>query len=125
MFVKLVLSLASAFGALAVILGAFGAHALKGHLSDTALNTFDTAVKYQSIHALALLFVGLITLQHEQSLFRWSATFFICGVLLFSGSLYMLAFGAPRWVGPITPVGGLCLIVGWMLLLIGALKLDI
>lgn len=110
-----------------VVLGAFGAHALTARLSPAQLETWDTAVLYQFVHALALLVTGVLT--HSASAFQMApsaparaSAAFIAGVLLFSGSLYALALGAPRWLGPVTPIGGAALIVGWLLLIAGLLK---
>jgi len=103
------------FALSAVILGAFGAHALKDTLiAHDTVSTWETAVRYQMWHALALLLLSVMHAQHP--LPRSIGAFFIGGVLLFSGSLYPLALGGPRWLGPITPIGGLCLIIGWALL---------
>ena len=99
----------------AVLLGAFGAHALKDTLiAHDTVSTWETAVRYQMWHALALLLLSVMHTQH--ALPRSIGACFIGGVLLFSGSLYLLALGGPKWLGPITPLGGLCLIVGWALL---------
>lgn len=122
---KTTLWCAALFGLSAVMLGAFGAHVLKSVLSEGAMHTFNTALKYQMWHALALLFVSVITLLKPSKLFRWAAACFVIGVLLFSGSLYLLAFGAPRWLGPVTPIGGLSFMLGWLCLLIAATKLKI
>jgi len=101
---------AAALGTLAVVLGAFGAHALRGELDAGAMQIWHTAVEYQFWHALALL--GLA----GAPVSRWrlaASIAFGAGVLLFCGSLYALALGAPRWIGAVTPVGGLALIAGW------------
>lgn len=124
MNIKLTLIFASMFGGLSVILGAFGAHALKPVLSEMSLATFETAVKYQMWHSSVLLFLALAMLHFPMPAFRWSALCFILGIVLFSGSLYLLAFGGPRWLGPITPLGGLSLILGWIFLLIGAFRTE-
>lgn len=105
----------------AVILGAFGAHALKDIL--TARNStpvWETAVRYQMWHALALLIISVFP--EKQPVSRAPGRFLIIGTFLFSGSLYALATGAPRWVGPVTPMGGLFLILGWALLLFSVCK---
>jgi uncharacterized membrane protein YgdD (TMEM256/DUF423 family) len=102
--------IAAALGALAVVLGAFGAHALRGQLDVASLQLWHTADDYQFWHALALL--GLACAPAS----RWRAAgsiAFAMGIVLFCGSLYALALGAPRWIGAITPVGGLGLILGW------------
>lgn len=114
------ISLASVFGALAVILGAFGAHALKEKISVQQLQVFETGVKYQFYHALALLFIGLLAEKFNVPSLNYAAWFFAAGILLFSGSLYLLSTidinglgGIKSILGPITPIGGLCFILGW------------
>ena len=100
-------------GALAVVLGAFGAHALRGTLDSAALQTWRTAVDYQFWHALALL----VAAWQPASRWRaWSSIGFIGGMIAFCGSLYALALGAPHGAGVITPVGGIALIGGWLAL---------
>jgi uncharacterized membrane protein YgdD (TMEM256/DUF423 family) len=101
--------------ALATVLGAFGAHALKAHLSQDKLQVYETAVRYHFLHALGLLAIGVLLRSLDGELLRWSAALVFAGIVLFSGSLYLLTFGAPRLVGIITPVGGLALIAGWIL----------
>lgn len=112
---KLFITLASLSGMLAVAFGAFGAHALKNRLDDYALGVFQTAVQYHFYHSLALLAVGVIALgQHPQSaLLRSSGWLFVIGILVFSGSLYLLSFSGLRWLGAVTPLGGLAFIAGW------------
>jgi len=100
-------------GALAVVLGAFGSHALRGVLDPAALQTWRTAVDYQFWHALALLVAGC---QPASRWRTWSSVGFIGGIAAFCGSLYALALGAPHAVGLITPVGGIALIGGWLAL---------
>lgn len=103
----------------AVLLGAFGAHALKDLLSKHGTTaTWETAVRYQMWHALALLLVAL--LRETRSISDSSGYCFAAGALLFSGSLYGLALGGPSWLGPITPLGGLCFMAGWVLLVVSA-----
>ena len=109
------LAVAGLLIALATALGAFGAHALKAHLSADKLQVYETAVRYHFIHALGLLAIGVLLRSMDGELLRWSAALLVAGILLFSGSLYLLTFGAPRWLGIITPVGGLALIAGWIL----------
>lgn len=119
------LLIAGLSGLLAVMLGAFGAHGLKGKITPELLAAFQTGVQYQFYHTLALLLVALILLRSpEASLFHWVGYAFIAGVVLFSGSLYALAFGGPRWLGPITPLGGLCFMAGWVMLVIAAWRLP-
>jgi uncharacterized membrane protein YgdD (TMEM256/DUF423 family) len=105
----------------AVLLGAFGAHALKDTLiAHDSIATWETAVRYQMWHALALLLLSVIG--EQQHLPRITGTCLIVGTLLFSGSLYGLALDGPRWLGPITPLGGLCLIIGWGLLAYSSIR---
>ncbi len=103
-------------GALAVALGAFGAHALRGALDNHALAIWHTAVDYQFWHALALLGVGALARDRPTSALRWAARAFVIGSVLFCGSLYALAMGAPGFIGAITPLGGIALIAGWIAL---------
>lgn len=119
---QFVLVIASIYGMLSVVLGAFGAHAFKKILAPEKLISFDTGVRYQMYHAIVLLIIGL-TLSFTSSLEKWSAICFIIGVSLFSFSIYFLAFSEYwnvnlRFLGPITPIGGLFMITGWLLLVI-------
>ena len=108
------LSLAAFSGLLAVALGAFGAHALRGRLDDYARGVFDTAVQYHFYHSLALLGVGLLALHYPASpLLRSAGIAFLLGILVFSGSLYLLSMTGRTWLGAITPIGGLAFLVGW------------
>ena len=106
---------AAAFGAAAVALGAFGAHALRGHLDESALAIWHTAVEYQFWHALALLAIAG-SAKSPLRAWRYSGVSFATGIVLFSGSLYALALGAPRGIGLVTPLGGAALIIGWIFL---------
>ena len=101
--------------ALATACGAFGAHALKGQLAPERLQLWETAVRYQFFQALGLLGVGLALRSSDAGVLRAAAALLIAGVLLFSGSLYALALGAPRPLGALTPVGGLAWVIGWLL----------
>lgn len=109
------LAIAGVLIALATALGAFGAHALKAHLPQDRLQIYETAVRYHFFHALGLLAIGVLLRSIDSELLRWSAVLLLAGIILFSGSLYLLTFGAPRFVGIVTPVGGLALIAGWIL----------
>jgi uncharacterized membrane protein YgdD (TMEM256/DUF423 family) len=119
---------------LSVLLGAFGAHGLKNVLSPEMLASYQTAVQYQFLHslgllALAILILTLVAKPEVINRLKWSANLMIIGVLLFSGSLYTMTFmsvfaGFPAWLGPITPMGGLTLILAWALLAAAALKLP-
>jgi uncharacterized membrane protein YgdD (TMEM256/DUF423 family) len=111
---KLFITLASLSGMLAVTFGAFGAHALKSRLDEHALGVFQTAVQYHFYHSLALLAVGVIALSQPQTaLLRSSGYLFLVGIVVFSGSLYLLSMSGLRWLGAITPLGGLAFIAGW------------
>ena len=115
------------FGLTAVILGAFGAHGLEGKISDKHIDTWKTAVDYQFYHTLALLF--LATFSRAKNIFiRLSYISFILGIVLFSGSLYLISthsltdIGSLSVLGPITPIGGLCFLGGWIGLLVATVK---
>jgi len=111
---KLFITLASFSGMLAVAFGAFGAHALRSRLDDHAIGVFQTAVQYHFYHSFALLAVGVIALSQPQTaLLRSSGWLFILGIAVFSGSLYGLSMSGLRWLGAITPLGGLAFIAGW------------
>jgi uncharacterized membrane protein YgdD (TMEM256/DUF423 family) len=122
------LAIGAIYGGLGVALGAFGAHALKAHLAEAALQTWQTAVSYQFVHALALLAVGILVRVSIASgaapdrLLNVAGSAFVIGVLFFSGSLYLLALGGPRWLGPVTPLGGVAFIVGWVTLALAAFR---
>lgn len=117
------LSLGALFGLLGVCLGAFGAHELHGEVSGRMLAVFNIGLEYQFYHALALLAVGLLlALWPGNRLLQWAGGLFTAGVVMFSGSLYVLAISGVRWLGAITPVGGFSLIAGWVLLLIACLR---
>ena len=111
---NLFISLGALSGLLAVAFGAFGAHALRGRLDEYAIGVFETAVQYHFYHTLALLAVGLIAMHQPQTaLLRSSGWLFVIGLLLFSGSLYCLSLTGIKWLGAITPLGGLAFIAGW------------
>lgn len=116
------------FAAIAVILGAFGAHALKEILEPHELVTFETGVKYQMYHAFALLVTGMIYKNMPAKTFSFAATCFIIGILLFSGSLYLLTFLKANDMvglggfGLLTPIGGVFFIAGWIVLCVGLLQ---
>ena len=107
---------------LAVVLGAFAAHGLKSTLSESMFSVFQTGVQYQFIHSIGIILLVLLYRQQAQVTLVWSAGFMLAGIVLFSGSLYALALTEIRWFGPITPVGGLCFIIGWATLVVAALK---
>lgn len=105
------------FGFLGVAAGAFGAHALKARLDETALATWETAVRYQLVHALAILAAAWLVNEGTSGAARAAGWLFAAGIVLFSGSLYGLALGGPRVLGPITPIGGALFLAGWLALL--------
>jgi uncharacterized membrane protein YgdD (TMEM256/DUF423 family) len=108
---------------LAVALGAFGAHALKSRIPPEMLAVWHTAVEYHVFHALGLLAVGLVAVQlPESALLRWSGWAMLAGILLFSGSLYILALSGERWLGAVTPIGGLAFLAAWALFVAAVLK---
>jgi uncharacterized membrane protein YgdD (TMEM256/DUF423 family) len=115
-------------GAIAVALGAFGAHGLKKIVSVETVQVFQTGVQYQMYHALALLVTGLLYEKCSPKLVKTAGTLFIVGIILFSGSLYLITAGKAAEIisldkaGIITPFGGLCFIAGWVFLFIAAMK---
>jgi len=112
-FDRLFLALGSLFALLAVALGAFAAHALKARLGADLLATFEVGVRYQMYHALALLAVGLAHKSWPSSLLAASGWLFVLGILVFSGSLYVLSLSGIRGFGAITPFGGIAFLAGW------------
>ncbi|MBS1747183.1 MAG: DUF423 domain-containing protein [Bacteroidetes bacterium] len=124
---KTFLITAAFLGAVAVMLGAFGAHGLKSRMAPDAFEVFETAVKYQFYHVFALLAVAMLSgFIPSGNLLQWSGRLFIAGIILFSGSLYLLSYfkmtgnSSMNWLGAITPFGGLCFIAGWILMGIAA-----
>ena len=115
-----VLALAALLLALATACGAFGAHALKSQLPPERLQVWDTAVRYHFFHALGLLGVALTLRSLDSGALRVAAALIVAGIVLFSGSLYALALGAPRALGALTPLGGLAWIAAWLLFAWGA-----
>ena len=113
---------------LGIILGAFGAHVLRGELAESAFNAFQTGVQYQIYHGLGLMALGLSRAVMPENrlldrrLIKWSAISMLGGVILFSGSLYLLALTGLKIFGPITPLGGILLISGWILFGMAVLK---
>ena len=120
----------ASFAGLGVLLGAFGAHWLRPRLDAEALEWFQTGVTYQFVHSLAILAVALIliwfrttSLPPASGYLPLAAYAFIIGILLFSGSLYLMAIGAPRWLGMVTPIGGLLFILGWIAVIVSLLRM--
>ncbi|MBC7509824.1 MAG: DUF423 domain-containing protein [Ferruginibacter sp.] len=122
------IKLGALLGALAVISGAFGAHALKAIISDKSLAIFETGVRYQYYHVVALLITGILYKEFPNKYLLWAGRLFCVGIFFFSGSLYLLAFidisenTGLKWIGAITPLGGACFIAGWLSLTAGISK---
>ncbi|REJ81589.1 MAG: DUF423 domain-containing protein [Bacteroidetes bacterium] len=126
---KFLLAAGAISGTLSVILGAFGAHALKTKLNPDMLQVFETGVRYQFYHSLAILMTALLVGKLSSSQTMGVGLFFIAGIILFSGSLYLLScreiLNIESWkkvLGPITPLGGILFVAGWLMLAISALK---
>lgn len=120
---KLFLFIGSIIMALAVVIGAFGAHGLEGKLSERMMKNYQTGVQYHMIHGLGILAVGLLAVKMTTSgLLTGAGWSFLIGIILFSGSLYAMALTGITKLGAITPIGGLAFIVGWVLLAIAALR---
>lgn len=110
---------------LAVTMGAFGAHALKTILTPEMLAVYKTAVTYQMWHALGLGFIAMLRSQNPESrLIIYSGWLMLTGIILFSGSLYLLSLSGIKWLGMITPIGGISFLIAWLLLMVFALKTD-
>jgi uncharacterized membrane protein YgdD (TMEM256/DUF423 family) len=120
--VRTPLALGALFGFLAVAFGAFGAHALRDRLAPDLLDIFETGARYQMFHALALLLVAALTDRLPPRPARTATIAFALGIVVFSGSLYILALTGVRAFGAVTPVGGAAFLVGWLALLTGALR---
>lgn len=114
--------LAAVFGLLGVALGAFGAHGLKTKVSAEDLAIFDTAVRYQLWHALALFCVALAQRQQASAWLPRAGIAFVAGIAIFSGTLYVLVLANLRWMGAITPIGGVALMLGWLFLALAFAK---
>jgi uncharacterized membrane protein YgdD (TMEM256/DUF423 family) len=120
-----IIPIAAFSAAFAVSLGAFGAHALKAHVSADDLAIWQTAVTYHMWHSLALLALGvLVKTTSDAKPLLWSARSLLIGIIIFSGSLYLLVLTDTRWLGAITPIGGVAFIIGWLLLVKAAWSFD-
>lgn len=119
---RLFLSIGAFSGALAVMLGAFGAHGLKEKLSAEMMAIYKTGVEYHFYHTLALLAVGIVAMHYPSRALSASGWAFVAGIAIFSGSLYALSMSGIRVLGAITPIGGLCFIAGWVLLAVAVMK---
>ncbi len=123
--VRVWLILAAIFGFLSVGLGAFGAHSLKNVLDDYGKSIYEKAVHYQMFHAMALFAVGLLQHLFKETPFSPAGYGFLVGILLFSGSLYTLAVTGTKWLGAITPIGGLSFLFGWVWLIFAISKIRL
>lgn len=119
---RLFFAFGSGFALIAVVTGAFAAHALKSRLSPDMFQTFEVAVRYQMYHALGLIAVAWASTQWSSQLITVSGWLFVAGIVIFSGSLYILSLTGVRWLGAITPIGGAAFIIGWSCLLWAAIK---
>ena len=124
MHMKLFLSAAAISGALAVLIGAFGAHLLKQMIAPEMLEVYKTGVQYHFYHTLALLAVGILWNQNPSQSLKWSGYLFIVGIVIFSGFLYLLAITGIKAFGMIVPIGGLTLVAGWICLLVHVLRIK-
>ncbi|MEM1125160.1 MAG: DUF423 domain-containing protein [Bacteroidota bacterium] len=119
---RTMLALGAILAGLAVVAGAFGAHGLEGRVTPVRLDAFKTAAQYQMYHALALLGIGLLTQRLTHRALTWASWCFVGGVVVFSGSLYVLVLTDTAWLGAITPLGGTAMIAGWGFLVLGILR---
>jgi uncharacterized membrane protein YgdD (TMEM256/DUF423 family) len=120
---KIIIALAAILLALAVAAGAFGAHALKNVLSAERLETWQTAVQYHAWHALGLMLIAMIGVQFDLVV-TWPASLILTGIVIFSGSLYVLCLTGIGWLGAITPIGGVAFILGWIVFTIKVLNVN-
>lgn len=119
----LFLKIGAIFGALSVILGAFGAHALKETLlSSGRFETYETAIKYSFYHSLALILVGILSKEFTNKWLNYSGTCYIIGTIIFSGSLLILCFSGVKAMGAVAPIGGTLLVLAWIFLFLGIPK---
>ena len=121
---KTALLLGVAFCGLSVVIGAFGAHGLKDKLSDYSISVFNKGVMYQFLHGIGIILTVILDYNLKSLSFDTSIWLFVFGIILFSGSLYILAITEVKWFGMITPIGGIMFILGWALMFINVLKLQ-
>lgn len=119
---KTFLIIASLLGGLAVALGAFGAHGLKGILTEARMGTFETAVRYQMYHALAIFAVVSLMRWQPSPMLNWAGWLLIIGVVIFSGSLYLLVATDQTWLGAVAPIGGAGMIAGWLTMMVAVIR---
>ncbi len=120
------LKIAAILGMLAVILGAFGAHGLETKITPDRINTYEIGIRYHFYHTFAIFFVALLSTQAENKWLNWAGYAFLLGIICFSGSLYLLAcrdwlgLTSWKWLGPLTPIGGVFFILGWAFILVSS-----
>jgi uncharacterized membrane protein YgdD (TMEM256/DUF423 family) len=119
---RFLMACGAVLGFLGVAAGAFGAHALRARLTPEMFDVYETAVRYQMYHALALLLTGFMAHRLYSPALPIAGSFFLAGIVIFSGSLYLLALTGTRWLGAITPIGGVAFLAGWLALLWGSLN---
>jgi uncharacterized membrane protein YgdD (TMEM256/DUF423 family) len=125
---KRFLSISFILGVIAVVFGAFGAHALKEMVDEKAIQTWQTAVQYHFYHLFAIAITGVLLKQEQNVWYKRAGNFFLSGILIFSGSLYIMVLSkaagstSVNWLGAITPIGGVCFIAGWFCLFVGVRK---
>lgn len=116
------LTIGGILAGLGVAAGAFGTHALDGRIAPDLLEVFETATRYHVVHALALLVVGLAAEREGGPWWNAAGWLFTAGIVVFAGSLYLLALTGIRWLGAVTPIGGACFLAGWAVLVVAALR---
>jgi uncharacterized membrane protein YgdD (TMEM256/DUF423 family) len=121
-FSRLIIPLGAINALIAVAAGAFAAHGLKNTLTANDLNVFKTAADYQMIHGLGLILIGTLNRQHDNKRNTIAAIIMLIGIIIFSGSLYLLTLTDTRWLGMITPIGGTCFLIAWLILAISHLS---
>lgn len=114
--------LGAAFALIGVAAGAFGAHGLEGRVPAERLATFETGVRYQMYHSFALMLAAMAATRWPGPLLQAAGWLFVAGIVIFAGTLYGLTFGGPRWLGAITPIGGLAFLTGWALAIAAVLR---
>lgn len=119
---KLFIVLGAVNAFLCVVLGAFGAHGLKKKLSAEMMDIFQTGVQYHMYHALGLILIGILAQWMAPSTLNWAGWSMLVGIFLFSGSLYVLSISGIKWLGAITPLGGLAFLIGWLMIVIAAIR---
>ena len=121
---KLFITAGAISGALAVLLGAFGAHLLKHMISPEMIEVYKTGIQYQFYHTFALLITGILMKFNPTQTLKWSGYLFIAGIIIFSGFLYLLAITGIKTLGMIVPIGGLMFVAGWICLLVHSLQIK-